>query len=56
LEQYRLIFRTDRTFKDTATRLSNLEADHPSPAKQERPAWGIGMAWRQVRHLLKGDR
>ena len=55
LEQYRLIFRTDRTFKDTATRLSNLEGDHRLPAKQGRPpSWGIGQAWRQVRQLLKG--
>lgn len=57
LEQYRLIFRTDRTFKDTATRLSNLERDHSFPATQGRPSsWGIGQAWRQVRHLLKGER
>jgi type II secretory pathway predicted ATPase ExeA len=55
LEQYRLIFRTDRTFKDTATRLSKLEGDHRLPAKQGRPpSWGIGQAWRQVRQLLKG--
>jgi general secretion pathway protein A len=56
LEQYRLIFHTDRTFKDTATRLSNLEGNRSLPAEHERPAWGIGQAWRQVRHLLKGDR
>jgi len=56
LEQYRLIFHTDRTFKDTATRLSNLEGNHSLAAEHERPAWGIGQAWRQVRHLLKGDR
>ncbi|ULA59077.1 MAG: TPRREGION domain-containing protein [Nitrospira sp.] len=56
LEQYRLIFHTDRTFKDTATRLSNLEGNRSLPADHERPAWGIGQAWRQVRHLLKGDR
>lgn len=56
LEQYRLIFHTDRTFKDTATRLSNLEGNHSLPAEHERPAWGIGQAWRQVRHLLKGNR
>ena len=56
LEQYRLIFHTDRTFKDTATRLSNLEGNRSLPAEQERPAWGIGQAWKQVRHLLKGDR
>lgn len=56
LEQYRLIFHTDRTFKDTATRLSNLEGNRSLPAEHERPTWGIGQAWRQVRHLLKGDR
>ena len=56
LEQYRLIFHTDRTFKDTATRLSNLEGNRSLAAEHERPAWGIGQAWRQVRHLLKGDR
>ena len=56
LEQYRLIFHTDRTFKDTATRLSNLEGNRSLPAEHERPAWGIGQAWKQVRHLLKGDR
>ena len=56
LEQYRLIFHTDRTFKDTATRLSNLEGNRSLPADHERPTWGIGQAWRQVRHLLKGDR
>lgn len=56
LEQYRLIFHTDRTFKDTATRLSNLEGNRSLPAKHDRPGWGIGQAWRQVRHLLKGDR
>lgn len=57
LEQYRLIFRTDRTFKDTATRLSNLEGDHSTPAQQGGPSsWGIGMAWRQMRQLLKGGR
>ncbi|HNV26556.1 MAG TPA: AAA family ATPase [Nitrospira sp.] len=56
LEQYRLIFHTDRTFKDTATRLSNLEGNRSLPAEHERPAWGIGQAWRQMRHLLKGDR
>lgn len=56
LEQYRLIFRTDRTFKDTATRLSNLEGDQPLTApKSEAPSWGIGQAWRQVRQLLKGS-
>ena len=57
LEQYRLIFRTDRTFKDTATRLSNLEGDQPLAANQPgAPSWGIGQAWKQVRQLLKGDR
>jgi len=57
LEQYRLIFHTDRTFKDTASRLSNLEGARPPQRKQARPpAWGIGLAWRQVRQLLKGDR
>ncbi len=56
LEQYRLIFHTDRTFKETATRPSNLEGNRSLPAEHERPAWGIGQAWRQMRHLLKGDR
>ena len=57
LEQYRLIFHTDRTFKDTASRLSNLEGARPPQRKPARaPAWGIGFAWRQVRQLLKGDR
>ncbi|MGC3973874.1 MAG: AAA family ATPase [Nitrospira sp.] len=56
LEQYRLIFRADRTFKDTATRLSNLERASLE-TKQGRPAsWGFGQAWRQVRQLLKGAR
>ncbi|HAP40611.1 MAG TPA: hypothetical protein DCQ94_12770 [Nitrospira sp.] len=57
LEQYRLIFRMDRTFKDTAARLSSLE-DGPAPdARRSRSeSWGIGFAWKQMRQLLKGDR
>lgn len=56
LEQYRLIFRTDRTFKDTAARLSNLEDDQTSNRGQTRSeSWGIGLAWKQVRQLLKGN-
>ncbi len=56
LEQYRMIFRTDRTFKDTAVRLSTLEgyqhrqagSPHVRPSK-------IGQAWKHVRQLLKGS-
>ena len=56
LEQYRLIFRTDRTFKDTAVRLSNLEGNQNRPARSPRSqSWGIGQAWKQVRLLLKGS-
>lgn len=44
LEQYRLIFRTDRTFKDTAARLSNLEDDRTADRGQTRgESWGS--AW-----------
>ncbi|MBS0171116.1 MAG: AAA family ATPase [Nitrospira sp.] len=56
LEQYRLIFRTDRTFKDTATRMSILEGDHVSAKPGRAPSWGFGQAWKQVRQLLKGER
>lgn len=56
LEQYRLIFRADRTFKDTAERLSNLEGDLTLDTGRGRsPSWGIGQAWKQVRQLLKGN-
>mgnify|MGYP001132197897 FL=1 len=56
LEQYRLIFRADRTFKDTAERLLNLEGDLTLDTGRGRsPSWGIGQAWKQVRQLLKGN-
>lgn len=56
LEQYRLIVRTDRTFKDTAVRLSNLEGNQNRPARSPRAqSRGIGQAWKQVRLLLKGS-
>lgn len=57
LEQYRLIFRMDRTFKDTAARLSNLEDDRTADRGQTRgESWGFGLAWKQMRQLLKGER
>ena len=56
LEQYRLIFRTDRTFKDTAVRLSSLEGDQTREASQPGThSWGFGQAWKHVRQLLKGN-
>ena len=56
LEQYRMIFRTDRTFKDTAARLSTLEGNRHRQAGSPhvRPS-KIGQAWKQVRQLLKGS-
>ena len=54
LEQYRLIFRTDRTFKDTAARLSHLEQAVLSGLTRHRSRPSrIGQAWRQMRQLLK---
>ncbi|MBI4002811.1 MAG: hypothetical protein HY348_13655 [Nitrospira defluvii] len=54
LEQYRLIFRSDRTFKDTAARLSHLEEDVLlSFAQQRSHPSRIGQAWRHMRQLLK---
>jgi type II secretory pathway predicted ATPase ExeA len=56
LEQYRLIFHSDRTFKDTAVRLSHLEEDFPYGSAQHRSHPSrIGQAWRHVRQLLKGN-
>ncbi len=56
LEQYRLIFRADRTFKDTAVRLSHLEGDQTRAARPPRTqSWGFGQAWKSVRQLLKGN-
>lgn len=56
LEQYRMIFRTDRSFKDTAARLSTLEGNRHRQAGSPhvRPS-KIGQAWKQVRQLLKGS-
>ncbi|WHZ21580.1 MAG: hypothetical protein OJF47_000692 [Nitrospira sp.] len=56
LEQYRLIFRTDRSFKDTAARLSHLEDYQPADSESRRNQlrW-IGKAWKQMRQLLKGN-
>ncbi|ULA68963.1 MAG: General secretion pathway protein A [Nitrospira sp.] len=54
LEQYRLIFRTDRTFKDTAARLSHLEQAVLVGFTQHRSRPSrIGQAWKQMRQLLK---
>ena len=56
LEQYRLIFHSDRTFKDTAVRLSHLEEDFPYRSTQHRSHPSrIGQAWRHMRQLLKGN-
>jgi len=56
LEQYRLIFRTDRSFKDTAARLSNLEGGKTRETGLPRTqSWGFGQAWKHVRQLLKGN-
>lgn len=56
LEQYRLIFRTDRTFKDTAARLSHLESNHlTGPESRRTQLRWIGEAWKQMRQLLKGQ-
>ncbi|MEK6801207.1 MAG: AAA family ATPase [Nitrospirota bacterium] len=56
LEQYRMIFRTDQTFKDTAARLSTLEGNqHRQAGSPHVRPWKIGQAWKQVRQLLKGS-
>ncbi|NGZ96172.1 MAG: hypothetical protein CV089_08605 [Nitrospira sp. WS110] len=54
LKQYRLIFRSDRTFKGPAARRSNVQADRPIASTQHRfHRSRIGQAWKQVRRLLK---
>jgi type II secretory pathway predicted ATPase ExeA len=57
LEQYRKIFRADRTFKDAAIRLARLRPHRPPDDLLERffaPTL-LQRAWRQVRQILKGS-
>jgi general secretion pathway protein A len=55
LEQYRKIFRADRTFRDAAVRLARLQPHRPPEDLVERffaPSL-LQRAWRQVRQILK---
>lgn len=51
-----MIFRADRTFKDTAMRLSSLEGNRRRAVGPPRAqSWDIGQAWTHIRQLLKGN-
>ncbi len=55
-DQYRLIFLIDRTFKDAAARLSQLDqAVVPGLRSHRLRPSRIGQAWRQMRQLLNGN-